>query len=280
MSVTKTLVTGKIIDHGRFSSIIELKIPHSGKKVTGKVFKIRPSEIQLLVGTAQIIVKDVNTMLKFSHDNIVRCEGVTFLPDRTLPVLLMEIMMSSLQKYFIDHPNLPKKVKLSILQNTVSGLDYFHNLSPPFIHRNLNADNVLLNANLRAKIGGFDIIEIVDPMPQYEEYKPPEAQRGTITLDPGFDIFSFGHLCLVTILQKELKLPPSQYTDYEGKNCIRIPVKRRQIFIEEAKKTIPEALLNVVEECLNMNPDRRPEAGSVLEKLQETGKSNTLLFVK
>ena len=273
LSPTKTIVTGKVIDHGRFSSIIELKIRDSGKKVAGKVFKIGPSDIQHLMKKVQIIVKEVNTILKFSHDNIVLSEGVTFLPDRILPVLLMEIMMSSLQKYFINNPNLLKKMKLSILQDTVSGLDYLHNLSPPFTHGHLNAENVLLNANLRAKIGGFDIIEMVDPMPQYEEYKPPEAQGETVTPDPSFDIFSFGHLCLVTILQKEIeKLLPLQYTDNEGKQYIRDPVERRQMFIEEAMKTIPEALLSIVKECLHMSPDYRPEAGSVLKKLQETGK--------
>ena len=268
LSVTKTIVTGKVIDHGRFSSIIELKIRDSEKKVkkvAGKVFKIGPSDIQHLMNKVYVMVKEVNTILKFSHDNIVLSEGVTFLPDRILPVLLMEIMTSSIQKYFMDNPNLQKRVKVSIMQDTVSGLHYLHNLSPPFTHGHLNAENVLLNANLRAKIGGFDII---DPMSQYEEYKPPEAQGETVTPDPSFDVFSFGHLCLVTILQRELKeLPPPQYSDNEGKQRIRHEAERRGMFLEEVNKLVPE-VLGVIMGCLCNNSGHRPKARHILEKLQ------------
>ena len=282
MSPIKTIVTGNVIDHGKFSSIIELKIQDSRKRVAGKVFKIDPSDIQHFEKKTEVIVKEVNTILKFSHDNIVLSEGVTFLPDRILPVHLMEVMTSSLQKYLVNNPNVPKQIKLSILQNTVSGLHYLHNLSPPFTHGHLNAENVLVDATVdaypRARIGGFDITDMVEQVTQYEEYKPPEAQGGTTpNPEPSLDVFSFGHLCLVTIFQRELKeLPPPQYSDNEGEQRIRYEAERRGKLLKKVNKVMPEELEGVIKECLCNNSDHRPKAGYILEKLQ--GKCNIYYY--
>ncbi|CAI8029709.1 Probable serine/threonine-protein kinase DDB_G0278521, partial [Geodia barretti] len=85
------------------------------------------------------------------------------------------------------------------LQDTASGLNYLHSLDPQFIHGHLTAENILLDARLRAKIGVFAIesnLHHLNP-----EYMPLEAEEGS---DPSLDIFSFGHLALVTILQEKV----------------------------------------------------------------------------
>ena len=131
------------------------------------------------------IKKTVEVITKFDHDNIVQCKGIAFLPDRIMPVLLMEIIVESIQSYIKRKHHLSLVNKITVLQGTANGLNYLHTRKPIFIHGHLTAENVLLDANLNAKIAGFNL----DPTPQTSdpmEYIPPEARPSS---DPSFDVF-------------------------------------------------------------------------------------------
>ena len=268
LTLTKAVPTGEVIARGTFSSIIGLKISESGERVAGKVFKIDPSDTEEL--KVEILIEKITAITRLHHVNIVESKGVCFLPDRILPVLLMEKMMNSLQSYFKRNTgyytsSLPVKRRITMLQDIASGLKYLHSLNPPFTHGHLTAKNVLLDAELRVKIGGFDI-DCCPQVQQSHEYTPPEAQGGAARPHPSHDVFSFGHLCLVTMLQRELdELPPAQYSDNEGKQCVRYEHERRAKFIE---KICPEnQLFTIIEECLRNNPAKRPKIGDILLKL-------------
>ena len=43
--------------------------------------------------------------------------------------------------------------KAHLLHDVACGLKYLHSKKPPIVHRDLNANNILLNENLTAKIG-------------------------------------------------------------------------------------------------------------------------------
>lgn len=276
LTLTKAVPTGaEVIARGTFSSIIELKITKSGERVAGKVFKIDTSDTEKL--KFDLLIKNITAITRLHHVNIVESKGVCFLPDRILPVLLMEKMMNSLQSYFKRNTgyytsSLPVKRRITMLQDIASGLKYLHSLNPPFTHGHLTAENVLLDAELRVKIGGFDI----DCYPQItpHEYTPPEVQGGVTQPHPSHDVFSFGHLCLITMLQRELdKLPPAQYID-NGKQCMRSEGERRAKFIEEVKKFLPEkqSLLTIITECLRNNPNDRPQMRQIALRLQGESK--------
>ena len=273
LPITKAVPTGEVIARGTFNSIIELEISESGERVAGKVFKNDPSDTEHL--KVDVIIKMITTITRLHHANIVESKGVCFLPDRILPVLLMEKMMNSLQSYFKRNTgyytfSLPVKRRITMLQDIASGLKYLHSLNPPFTHGHLTAENVLVDAELRVKIGGFDI-DCCPQVQQSHEYTPPEAQGGAAQPHPSHDVFSFGHLCLVTLLQRELDgLPPAQYYDNEGKQRIRYEDERREKFIEEVKKICPEnhQLFKVIEECLQNNPTKRSEMGHIFLKLR------------
>ena len=272
LEVTKAIPTGDVIAHGALSSIVELKIPGSRERVAGKVFKIDPSDTQQLMNKVDEIIEKITAISCLSHSNVVGSKGVCFLPDRILPVLLMERMEHSLQSYFKKNFNILMEKKVEVLQDTASGLQYLHSLDPPFIHGHLTAENVLLDARLTAKIGGFDIGRLPQ-VPQYTEYTPPEAQGGGTPSHPSYDVFSFGHLCLVTLLHRELKeLLPVQYSDNDGELRIRHEEERRAEFIEEVKKILPEnqPLLNTIVGCLHNKSKSRPQTLKIWEKIKDT----------
>ena len=275
MTITKAVPTGEMIASGTFSSIIELKISESGERVAGKVFKINPSDTEQLKTKIDVIIKKITIITRLRHVNIVESKGVCFLPDRILPVLLMERMTLSLQSYIQYHNfSLSMEQIIGILQGTASGLSYFHSLHPPFIHGHLTSDAVLLDKKLKAKIGGFGIAS-VPHLPLNTSYMPPEVQEGTLPSETSLDVFSFGHLALYTVLQEDVgPLLPSQYINEVGKQSIRGEVDRRASSVKEAEQILSnnQSLLEVIKDCLSNNPTQRPSATQLVRKIPLTSK--------
>ena len=250
--------------------------------MAGRVFKVKTSPQQAVASEVLI------PMLQLSHSNIVQCKGVALLPDQSpLPVLLMERLKTTLHAYLLDpvNSNIPVERKLSFLLDTARGLDYLHSHTPPIIHRDLTAKNVLLDSQLRAKIADFGNSRIMDldpnatpgtmtSLPGTLDYMPPEAMGGGVTYDPSLDVFSFGHLALFTLIQTPVKpLLSYSYTDSTGNITTRSEVERRGQFIEKAEQLLSESnpLINLIKQCLHNNPAVRPQA-RVLCDVMMTGK--------
>ena len=240
-----------------YGSVIELIL--DGERVAGKVFK---SSRSVMTETQRVkLRKEIDIVLKLNHLNIVSGKGVCFLPDITLPVLLMERLMSTLYNYIIDHSNLSMEKKLSILHDVVKGLDYLHDHTPVIIHRNLTAKNVLLDSQQRAKISDFEHAQIVEM----------EMDTGTEKLphmSTSIDVLSFGDLTIFTVLQKQVQLLPSVYEDSTGKQVYRSEEERREKYVTEAEQQLSEhqTILLMIKKCLS-TPSNRPHTGDLLETL-------------
>ena len=276
--------TGQVLGSGTYGKVIEL-LTSGGVVVAGKIFRL--STTVQLKEVASKVEKEIITMMQLSHLNVVKCKGLALLPDQSpLPVLLMERLMTSLHAYLLDpvNSNLPLESKVSFLLDTARGLEYLHSRTPhAIIHRDLNAKNVLLDSQLRAKITDFGNSRILDldpnatpgtmtSLPGTLDYMPPEAMGGGVTYDPSLDVFSFGHLALFTLIQTHVQpLHPPTYTNSEKKLLVaRSEVERRMVFVEKAEK-IPgsQSLLAVVQQCLENEPSERPATGKLVEMLQE-----------
>ena len=223
-------------------------------------------------------------MTQLHHPNIVQCKGVSLLGDQPLPVLLMERLMSSLHAYLLhpDNFNLQVERKVSILLGTARGLDYLHSRTPAIIHRDLTANNVLLDSELTAKIADFGNSRIMDLDPNYSpktltslpgilEYMPPEARGGSV-YDPSLDVFSFGHLSLFTITQTLVQpLLSPNYIDSTGTQHAQSEVKRREEFVEKAEQILSKnrSVLALIKQCLHNHPPQRPHTGELVKRLGE-----------
>jgi len=124
----------------------------------------------------------------------------------------MEKLDSSLDDLLEGAPGLPLSLKRSLLADVIRGLIYLHTHSPPVIHRDLSATNVLLTSSLVAKISDLGNARIVNLRPRQLArtltripgtlvYMPPEAFDDSLRYGPKLDIFSFGHLALFTLTQ-------------------------------------------------------------------------------
>ncbi|CAI8008538.1 L-type lectin-domain containing receptor kinase I.7 [Geodia barretti] len=189
----------------------------------------------------------------------------------------MERMMSSLQSYLQHHPySLSVNKRIGILRDIACGLQYLHSLNPPYVHGHLTAENVLVNQRLKAKIGGFSIIS------NYRRhldttYMPPATEGGDRPSDPSLDVFSFGHLALVTILQEKVEpLLLSYYINESGEASIRQEVHRRATFMKKAEKILSEnsSVFELIKLCLSNVPSERPSTSKLLQEIDSCeGKS-------
>ena len=106
---------------------------------------------------------------------------------------------------------IPNHIKNSILLDVSLALIYLHKQTPPIVHHDLTANNVLLTSALKAKISDVGMLRIVEPQlmkhyilmtsyPNIQSYLPPEVQRQSVTTSPEIDIFSFGNLIYISLL--------------------------------------------------------------------------------
>ena len=190
------------------------------------------------------------------HPHIVQYLGVSRDPESGLPVLLMELMDSSLTRFLeqTEEP-LPFHTQVDICHGIALALTYLH--SNGIVHRDLSSNNVLLiGPGNRAKVTDFGMSKLSDTNPRMTPmtmcpgtlaYMPPEALKEPPVYSKKLDCFSFGVLGVQTITR--------QFPE----------VERRQSHIDLVDPAHP--LLPIVLDCLKDRDRERPSAQELCNRL-------------
>ena len=196
------------------------------------------------------------------HPNVVHFVGVHYGRNQDDMSLIMECLDTDLASYLETQPNIPIEVKLSILLDVSYGLLYLHTCSPPIIHRDLTAPNILLTRDKRAKIADLGVSKLLEPRtqaammqtkaPGTHFYMPPEALMENPKYDEKLDIFSFAHLALYVVNQVFPEVFEVPNTVHEE----TVQITKRRPAINEMGKD--HCLHDVVMKCLQDNPLKRP----------------------
>jgi serine/threonine protein kinase len=276
--------TKRVLGKGAYGIVEELE--WGGRLCAGKkIFDILlQKENEGVACLEEKYIRECSLLSDLQHSNIVTFLGICFLPDVQLPVLVMERMQRSLDDVLETKFNIPFSTKLCILQDVANGLEYMHNHSPPVIHRDLTARNVLLNSDLVAKIADLGNSRIVDippgelaqtmtqGIPGTLVYMPPEVLGSTYIYGPPLDIFSFGHLTLFTAIQIFPKeLDNANYINPTTQKIeARTELERRKKYIDLLDMTFGKAhtLSLIIKDCLAYGPEKRPTARQVHERLE------------
>ena len=297
-------LTGTRIGAGAYGSVEEVAIPGAicaAKKIHEFFQDLSQIPAAAIQKASTQFVRECQLMSTLRHPHIVQFLGVCFFPDSRLPALVMERLQTSLhdlldpETYPPPPPDAPKpffplSLKCSILHNVASGLTYLHEQSPPIIHRDLSARNVLLNSAMVAKIADLGVARIVPRMraaatmtkaPGANVYMPPEAledkpeasveERDKMSkYDASIDIFSFGVVAIFTLSQTfPCKLLAHTYR--EGRRHIgRSELERREHYMRMIYSQLREKhpLLQMIERCLDF-PEDRPTIGEVVGLLEQ-----------
>ena len=220
--------TGTRIGGGAYGRVDEVAIPVSAaaKTIYSFLHEIDGSGPDDEVPKAVTeFVRECQLMSTLRHPHIVQFFGVCFLQGSRLPALVMERLLTSLHDLLDPEtqppPGAPTPLsfftmglKCCVLHNVASGLAYLHERTPPVIHRDLSARNILLNSGLVAKIADLGVARIVPRMraaatmtkaPGAGVYMPPEAvapsasNRQKSKYDASIDVFSLGIVIIFTI---------------------------------------------------------------------------------
>ena len=301
-------LTGIRIGAGAYGSVEEVAIPGAicAAKKIHEIFLDR-SEIPAVEIRRSIsqFVRECQLMSTLRHPNIVQFMGVCFFPGSQLPALVMERLLTSLHDLLdpeIDPPPppdapkpfFPLSLKCSILHNVADGLTYLHERSPPIIHRDLSARNVLLSSDMVAKIVDMGVARMAPRMraaatmtkgPGALVYMPPEAIAPSSSkpekskYDASIDVFSFGVVTIFTIGEVFPCDPEAPtYTDEtSGLLVARTELQRRSLYMREVNAYLracgqlrgDHPLIRLIQQCLHNLPAKRPGIREVLHLLEE-----------
>lgn len=259
-------------NYGSYGMVYRLE--NRGVTYAGKIPIVKENvDAQHLVA---IHYNECRILSKLNHQNIVRFMGICFPSTISpYPVLVMELLLGSLDEILDDIQDIDFSTKVSILLDVANGLEYLHYQNPPIIHRDLCAQNILLNRDTEAKIADFGTARVLDiqqdqlhqPMspgvPGTQPYMPPEAFIPNPEYGCPLDIFSFGHLSLyVAIQQAPENLLPAEIHNTE--------VLRRTQYVDILFDTFGDnhPLTELIWDCLDNDPSLRPTAEDARKALQ------------
>ena len=249
--------TGRELGRGAYGVVVEVDVnglPCAAKKLHKLLFD------QNKEARAAIASRYALECLQHSrqrHPNIVQLLGVHFQSAKAeLPMMILEKMDMSLSAFLERYPRFPLSLKNELLVDVGRGLVHLHRQSPPIIHHDLTANNVLLTAHLTAKIADLGMARIIDASPAVTgavAYMPPEAMCSNPSYDTKTDVFSFGVLVLQTMVER-LPQPSSEARVSE--------VDRRNEYIQELGKEHPHN--DLICYCLCNEPNSRPTSMELL----------------
>ena len=218
------------------------------------------------------------------HPNIVQYLGIYHDPETDLPVLLMELMDSSLTYLLENSPQpLPYHVQVNICHDVTLALSFLH--SNNIIHRDLSSNNVLMINNVRAKVTDFGMARL-NPQarqltftmcPGTDVYMPPEAVVDKPVYTEKIDCFSLGVITIQVLTQKfpEPGERMMTITDprYPRPLKMNVPeVERRKKHISTVNQHHP--LLLIAVDCLKDKDIERPYAQQLCERLEALKESS------
>ena len=285
--------TGRQLGHGAFGSVIEMRMVGgalcAGKKIHNELINPQSFGAQKMV---EKFISEYDLMSKMRHPNIINFYGLAFLSDNSVPVLVMELLDRSLEDYLerSQPKDVPFSIRISILYDVAKGLVFLHSCSPPIIHRDLTARNILLSTTKQARIADLGNSRIINaenvPLtlsqtPGTALYMPPEALEFQPRYDASLDMFSYGHVSLyaLTHIFPCNLLPPTFQDSRIGKKLqARSEIERRSQYVEKLKanEMIPSRLSDLVEACLDNTPENRPTATNMARVLEDLLKKSNV----
>ncbi|KAK5820199.1 hypothetical protein PVK06_025245 [Gossypium arboreum] len=274
-----------VVGMGATGVVYKAEMPQSNAVVAVK--KLWRSGTDIENGNSGDFVGEVNLLGKLRHRNIVRLLG--FLHNDTSMMIVYEFMHNGsladalygkqAGRLLVDWVS-----RYNIALGVAQGLAYLHHdCHPPVIHRDIKSNNILLDANLEARIADFGLArmmvrknETVSMVAGSYGYIAPEYGY-TLKVDEKIDIYSFG-VVLLELLTGKRPLDPEFGESINIVEWIRRKVGDNRALEEELDpnlgncKHIQEEMLLVVRIallCTAKLPKDRPSMRDVITMLGE-----------
>eukprot|EP00434_Breviolum_minutum_P028822 symbB.v1.2.025495.t1/scaffold2479.1/size78191/1 len=155
-----------------------------------------------------------------------------------------------------------------ILQMT-EGVMFLHGQRPPFVHRDLKSANVVLDAELNAKLCDLGITERMerthiskrDAEAGSPRYMSPELFHAPGKLTEKMDIWALGCLAIEVLTSR---VPHEQCINVQ-QVATKLLVTKEPPFLEDWLLHFHPEVKQVLWSCLEWNPEDRPSAAKIFE---------------
>ncbi|XP_009792998.1 uncharacterized protein LOC107768501 [Nicotiana tabacum] len=227
---------------------------------------------------------EVKTLGSIRHKNIVRFLGCCW--NQNTRLLMYDYMPNgSLGSVLHERSGgcLEWELRYKIVLGAAQGLAYLHHdCTPPIVHRDIKANNILIGLDFEPYIADFGLAKLVDDGDFARSSNTVAGSYGYIAPEYGYmmkitektDVYSFGVVVLEVLTGKQ----PIDPTIPDGQHIVDWVRQKRgnaevldmslharpKSEIEEMMQTIGVAML-----CVNPSPDDRPTMKDVAAMLKE-----------
>ncbi|KAH9091275.1 hypothetical protein LEN26_018807 [Aphanomyces euteiches] len=232
----------------------------------------------------QAFMNEIKLFSTLSHGNIVQFVGASWTTLNDLALITEFMSEGDLRDYLFHdfttqslswYPSNAKATKLSLAMNIADAITYLHSFCPPILHRDLKSRNVLLSADLIAKLTDFGISrELTEETMTAEAgtaaWIAPEVLTNSGHYDQSADIYSFGVvLSELDTWQIPYSSTSSSQSGTSGMSSVHMTMlvaagKLRPAF----RPDCPSSIHELAQECLEMDPTKRPKASKVAYELR------------
>lgn len=252
----KQLIIGDELGSGAFGVVYSGQL--HGKPVAIKTLHMGDAEEDIL----ESFRNEVQIMVRLRHPNILLFMGASFNKDNLL--LVTELMPKGSVDDIIHTQGikLPFKVRMKIARHCALGMNWLHNLSPPFLHLDLKSGNLLVDDSWNVKVADFGLSQIKGSQEGpvgSPFYMAPEMLMNK-PYNERADVYSFGIVLWELLTQEEPY--KDEFEDLEE--------FIEAIIVDGERPPIPEkcepTLRSLLSTCYDINPAKRLSFADMLNQ--------------
>ncbi|KAL3285057.1 hypothetical protein HHI36_019181 [Cryptolaemus montrouzieri] len=244
----------KTIGKGNFAKVKLAKHVPTGKEVAIKII----DKTQLNPGSLLKLFREVRIMKMLDHPNIVKLFQVIE-TEKTLYLVMEYASGGEVFDYLVLHGRMKEKEARAKFRQIVSAVQYCH--QKRIIHRDLKAENLLLDSEMNIKIADFGFSNEFTPGNKLDTfcgsppYAAPELFQGKKYDGPEVDVWSLG-VILYTLVSGSLPFDGSTLRE------LRERVLRGKYRIPFYMSTDCE---NLLKKFLVLNPAKRASLETIMK---------------
>ncbi|XP_008549615.1 serine/threonine-protein kinase MARK2 isoform X4 [Microplitis demolitor] len=269
----------KTIGKGNFAKVKLAKHIPTGKEVAIKII----DKTQLNPGSLQKLFREVRIMKMLDHPNIVKLFQVIE-TEKTLYLVMEYASGGEVFDYLVLHGRMKEKEARAKFRQIVSAVQYCH--QKKIIHRDLKAENLLLDSEMNIKIADFGFSNEFTPGNKLDTfcgsppYAAPELFQGKKYDGPEVDVWSLGVILYTLVsgslpfdgstlrelrervLRGKYRIPFYMSTDCENllkKFLVLNPTKRASLEVRGDKNIMKDKWMNMGYEDDELKPYLEPE---------------------
>uniref|UniRef100_A0A8C3A4R7 receptor protein-tyrosine kinase n=1 Tax=Cyclopterus lumpus TaxID=8103 RepID=A0A8C3A4R7_CYCLU len=256
----------KVIGAGEFGEVYRGNLKMPGRKEVAVAIKtLKPGYTEK---QRQDFLSEASIMGQFSHQNIIRLEGVVTKFKHAM--IVTEYMENgALDRYLKDHDGeFPSFQLVGMMHGIAAGMKYLSDMS--YVHRDLAARNILVNNNLECKVSDFGLSRVLedDPEGTYTtsggkipiRWTAPEAIAYR-KFTSASDVWSFG-----IVMWEVMAFGERPYWDMSNHEVMKAI---NEAFRLPAPMDCPSTVYQLMLQCWLQDRSKRPRFGDIVNLLDK-----------